>query len=528
MYKEETITLLLADDEAEIRSGLRTIIRWEDYGIELLGTARNGAEALDMIRYHEPDIVITDIQMPGINGLELIRRAKEEQFDCLFVILSGYDDFQYAQTAIKQGVHDYILKPVVIGEFIELIKRLTSEIILKRNLYQNQVKLSKNLNAANKTITQQNFISELLREELNQNHIDTILERDRIPLHSGSSAAVVLHIYEQSGLTPAAGDEAIEGSIAATMGFLERYYQGTPTIYAHMNRSSVVAFHNTESADRLYSLTDLMLQELESGCGIRAFGAVGPLTDTLKDIHESFRIANQVVSWHIYPDMGRLANASILASVDSQNLIKDERIIGDIRRCDIDALKQDLDKYTSMLFFTPYPPPAYLFSMYNFLIMDIRSQLSDAGLQSYTGDAYQAMRQFDTFDQIKNWVYNILIEYTNELSVLQAKSQDPLIQKAVDYITENIFNKVGAEDVCQYIGYSKSYFSKYFRQKTNLNFRDYILDLKITYAQQQLKINAQTPKEVAFMLGYEEYSSFSRAFKTRTGFSPSDYQKSFY
>lgn len=525
---EKMVTLLLADDEAEIRAGLRTIVNWENYGIELIGTARNGAEALDMVRYYEPDIVITDIQMPGINGLELVRRAREEQFDCMFVILSGYDDFQYAQAAIKQGVTDYILKPVIVDEFISLIQRLASEVIQKRCLHSHQVKLSRNLNAATKTIRQQNFISELLREELSRAQIDAVLAREHFRLHEGSCAAVVLHIYEQPADTASADSEAADGSITATLKFLERYCEDRPAVFGAINRSAIVIFHNAKAADTLHPDTARMLAELNFACRVNAFGAVGPVVSDLLNIHESFRMATQVASWHIFPEMGCIADASVLSSVGPRHLIKDERIISDIRACDTGALQKDFDAYTNALFFTPYPPPAYLFSMYNFLIMDVRGQLAEAGLKSYTDDAYQAMRQFDTFEEIKNWVLNILMEYISELSVQQAKSQDPLIQKAVEYITANIFNKVGAEDVCHYIGYSKSYFSKYFRQKTNLNFRDYILDLKITYAQQQLKNNTQTPKELSLMLGYEEYSSFSRAFKARTGFSPSDYQKSFY
>ena len=109
-----TITLLIVDDEAEIRSGLRSILSWEEYSVSVIGTAASGAEALDKIRYYEPDIVITDIQMPGMSGLELVRRAKKEQFDCSFVILSGYDDFEYAKTAIKYGVREYLLNPFSI------------------------------------------------------------------------------------------------------------------------------------------------------------------------------------------------------------------------------------------------------------------------------------------------------------------------------------------------------------------------------------------------------------------------------
>lgn len=524
----EKVSLLLADDEAEIRAGLRNILNWEEYGIAFLGTAGNGAEALDMIRCHEPDIVITDIQMPGMNGLELVKHARAEEFECLFAILSGYDDFKYAQTAIRRGVHDYILKPVVVEEFAELIRRLTAEVILKRNQRNDQVKLSRTLNAASKTIKQQNFISELLREELTEAQIDEALERDHFLLRSGSAAAVVLHIYEQPRPAAFKQAETLAGSIASTLGFLEHYYRGRPVVFGHMNRSSVILFHNTGSVAELYHDTGQMLAALKAACKIHAFGAVGPLSDSLSQVHESYRAANQAVSWHIFPEMGTLTDTSILRSVGARHLVKDQRILQDIKACDTEAVKRDFEAYTETLFFTRFPPPAYLFSMYNFLIMDIRSRLSEAGLESCPDDAYQAMRQFDTFPEIKDWVLGILTEYANELAVRQARTADPLIQKAVEFITDNIFNKVGAEKVCQHIGYSKSYFSKYFRQKTNLNFRDYILDMKITYARQQLKTNAHTPKELALMLGYEEYSSFSRAFKARTGFSPSDYQKSFY
>lgn len=524
---EDKVTLLIADDEAEIRAGLRNIIDWKEYNIDLVGTAGNGAEALEMIRYYEPDIVITDIQMPVLGGLEMIARARGEQFDCLFVILSGYDDFHYAQTAIKQGVNDYILKPIDTQEFIDLIRRLSGEVLLKRNIHQHQVRMSRKLNAANKAIRQQNFISELLREELSEAQIAAVLQNEQMPVKNHAVAAVIVYLYGQD-LASLADDEEIKGSIPLTLDFLNLYCQARPAIYAQLDRSAIVIVQNADSPEALLEEVKKLIRALKSERDIQAFGAAGTIVASLKNINESFRIASQAASWHIYPQLGEAADASVLLSVGSQHLIKDERIINDIKSGNADALKANFERYTKALFFTEFPPPAYLFSMYNFLIMDVRSQLAEMNLKSYTGDAYQAMRQFDTLAEIKNWVLMILLEFANEFSVSQARLHDPLIQKAVEFITANIFNKVAAEDVCRHIGYSSSYFSKYFRQKTNLNLRDYILDLKITCAQEQLKSNDHSPKEVAIMLGYEEYSSFSRAFKARTGFSPSDYQKSFY
>ena len=161
-----TITLLIVDDEAEIRSGLRSILSWEDYSVSVIGTAASGAEALDKIRYYEPDIVITDIQMPGMSGLELVRRAKKEQFDCSFVILSGYDEFEYAKSAIKYGVREYLLKPISIKELTEIILTLKEDILSKRDIHSDRLSTLHKLRTAQISIRRNNLIPQLLRGDL--------------------------------------------------------------------------------------------------------------------------------------------------------------------------------------------------------------------------------------------------------------------------------------------------------------------------------------------------------------------------
>ena len=104
-------SVLLVDDERIILEGLSVVVEWERHGTALAGKAKNGAEALEMIREIRPDIVITDLKMPNMNGLELIAAVREEYPDIVFVILSGYDEFEYAQRAMQYGVRHYLLKP---------------------------------------------------------------------------------------------------------------------------------------------------------------------------------------------------------------------------------------------------------------------------------------------------------------------------------------------------------------------------------------------------------------------------------
>lgn len=126
------IKLLIADDEQIIRDTISTSIEWGKYGIKLIGTASNGLEAYNIILDEYPDIVLTDIRMPGLSGLELIERIKKINHDTEFIILSGYDDFTYAQEAMKFGVKQYLLKPSNELQIIEAIQLTIKDVIARR------------------------------------------------------------------------------------------------------------------------------------------------------------------------------------------------------------------------------------------------------------------------------------------------------------------------------------------------------------------------------------------------------------
>ncbi len=174
---EQEVTLLIVDDEDEIRKGLRNAIDWQKAGIYLVGTAQNGSEALEMIREYLPDIVISDINMPEMDGLEMIAQAREEGYSGKFIILSGYDDFQYAQKAIRYHVDDYIIKPVVLEDLKKHVLQLKEKVEKIREQQNTKVLLSQKLNYANKILTEQNFISDFLSGELQGAHLKAEIEK---------------------------------------------------------------------------------------------------------------------------------------------------------------------------------------------------------------------------------------------------------------------------------------------------------------------------------------------------------------
>lgn len=129
------VSVIIADDEASIRNGLRSAVESMNLNIRVLGTARNGLEAWNLIQTYMPDIIITDIRMPLCDGLNLMKKCKEARFHIDFVILSGFDDFTYAQSAIRYGAKSYLLKPFKNEELKEELKILLDEIRQKRGLF---------------------------------------------------------------------------------------------------------------------------------------------------------------------------------------------------------------------------------------------------------------------------------------------------------------------------------------------------------------------------------------------------------
>lgn len=527
------ITLLIVDDEAQIRSGLRSIIPWEDYSVSVIGTAASGAEALDKIRYYEPDIVITDIQMPGMSGLELVRRAKKEQFDCSFVILSGYDEFEYARTAIKYGVKEYLLKPISIKDLTELISSLKEDILSKRDMHSDRLSTLHKLRTAQISIRKFNLIPQLLRGELNSTELDQVIMDYSLPIRDKESCIVLIQAFSS---TPDAEDAA-ESDLALVplKESLEQALSGSNVLVSEYPPAGLLLIVNLPfTAPDGSTLKEMLAEHIKKGGEkdgtVRMVAAIGKPVSSLLSIPASFKDARHIITWHIYPETGSVLESAAIKTEQPPIIMPGNEILEAILKDNPKEILCQFNAYIEKLMTAPAPPPSYIYSMCNYLVITLQSQLSrhlDGLPKSYTGNSFATLQSLSSLEEIRSFMCRILCVFAEELSVSRAVKSDPLIEKAIDYINKNLLKNPRTEDVCSYLGLSKSYFSTYFKNKTQLNFRDYTLDLKINYAQEQLKFAEHTPGEVSILLGYEDYRSFSRAFKARTGLTPTDFQKQY-
>ena len=193
--------IMLVDDEEEVRTSIIRKIDWQDAGFEVIGDAENGKEALEKIEQNEPDVVLTDIRMPYMDGLEMAENIRQRYPSIKIVIFSGFDEFEYAKKAIKLNVIEYILKPVNVEELTAILKKikknLDEEIEQKRDVSLLRENYKRSL-----PILREQFLKDLVSRQMDEMTVAERLEQYDIPLASAKkwiSIAVKVELSAVSG-----------------------------------------------------------------------------------------------------------------------------------------------------------------------------------------------------------------------------------------------------------------------------------------------------------------------------------------
>ncbi len=533
MAEEKGWSLLIVDDEAEIRKGLATTLDRPENNLQLIMSVRNGMEALTFIRRFNPDIVITDIRMPFMDGLTLIKSAREEGYQGNFIVISGFDDFNYAKTALHYGVREYLLKPISIPELCVAIQRINAENSVKMLEKTHRQALEE---IAGKLKTQ-HLAMDLAHNTVTKDELNEHLRRYPFPLSDAPCQVILLKLTEKQSDEDWQPEDTRSQGVAAIQQQLENIFSATPMVCVEHGDNQLLLLINTPAAlePGYLNMEDFLSQQLKTfygESGLNVVAAIGEEAPSLFSLSLSYQSALQALPWHIYAQMRPVIShvATLTAPPPALKPFDSKAIIEGIWQGDLHAISHALHSFFQWVMYIETPPPSYLFAMCNYLIVDVQKQLaqySDAPLLTFTSDAYMTLGHLDSIQRIQDWLASLFFSFARELKSSRLQKSDPILEKTLSYINEHILDNIRVEDICSYIALSKTYFTTYFKNKTSQNFRDYVLDRKILYAQNAMKAGTYSLTELAEKLGYEDYRSFNRAFKTRTGFAPSEYQRKY-
>lgn len=534
----QTITILIVDDEASIRNGLSNVIPWEELNIKVLSTAQNGLEALELIEKYRPNIVLTDIRMPECDGLTLIQRVRELKIDTKFIIISGYDDFTYAQSAIRYGVKSYLLKPIKKSELMDLMHEVVAEILTEQQRTNETIFSDPNQLMENHALKEK-FFTRLLQNEFRQ---ESDLLKEMKPFHfniQNDQLQAIVFNYELKNSENDSGTKKYDPHLLKTVikNTIEEILFSTPNLTFEYTNNYVVAIINTpllsnSNLKDSHAFCKKCIDSLMSQDSFEIYAGIGDMAQSLLYVSTSYCVALESLSYMLYETPQRIFDSSIICHTSKNNIsanhMDNSALIDAIYRGNVEETLNFTTAFFNSFFTSSTPPPNLIRGMCIYLVMDVQKGLSvyldeENGLLSEKPNLI--INQLPFFNQIKEWIISLFLDYINYIRSSCKFNKDPIIEKAKAYINSNIFKKLKADEVAAHVNLSENYFTVYFKEKTHENFSNYIVNLKIEHAKNILKSSHKSISEISFLLGYEDYRSFNRVFKKITGKKPSEFRQ---
>lgn len=512
------ITVVIADDESAIRNGLCEIVEGMGQNVSVSGSAADGRTALDLIRELRPDLAVMDISMPELDGLEVIRIASEEKLPTKFLILSGYGDFEYAQRAIRYGVKSYFLKPLNLTEFRDIFIAQCEEILTMR---ENGELISSREFSTLVDSSRTLFLNQLIqRRVFKAEDISGRLRLLHLSLQNAECCVVVFSLRTDQDAPP-----AVSASLLSDIpeGFVHETW-----LYSDNQAVSIVNLSDPADA-RFTAVVRRAVRRLsQTGCSVRA--GIGSVVGHPGLAGASYAVALEALSYRIYDTEADLFDSSVInkerPSFSSEN-IDYKPLIYAVTHQDRERIIDCVDTFFSSMLAVRMPPPNYVMGMCMYLLMNLQKQLellySDLSLDFEL--SYSQFYHFDSIEQLRTWIVEMLTDYSRLLSS-DVTDRNGIIHTAREYILNNLDKNIRARDVAEQVHLSESYFTIYFKNKTGTNFRDYVLSARMNLAKKLLASGDVNISQIAYRIGYQDYRSFSRAFKNETGMSPSEYMAS--
>ena len=520
------IRTILVDDDIEMLQGLTNIIQWEDYGFSIVGKAENGYEALNIITEIMPDVVITDITMPFMNGLELIREAKKFKPDIKSIIISCHEEFNYAREAIRLEADEYIIKHTLTEE--ELIKVLS---ILKIKI-QNESEQKESLSKANRELNINKYvILEKFYIDIMENNIvqkEEIFNRTaliNISLPTGNYRLISFFVDNMDEILKQSPIQEYNLFKFCILNIIEETTKGKEgiNVFSYQKNAFALLYWDNTNEVNIKQKTISMVKEIQNNVQTVlkfkfsiCFSSVNSDILSLKNAV----VENEVLrSAYFYKGSGEVVTVGKgFKNKDSNDLYKEfvPEFKGALSIHNRNEIMECINKLFEIIVMEDYAPNSVK-TLLRHLIVDIEVTLAKYELNL---EAFQI--EGDTFPMYRKIVEEAL-EYTfKKLAKSKSITSRIEIKKVLKYIEAHISEEISCESMANYVNMNSNYFSRLFKNEIGMSFSDYLLNKRIDVTTELLSNSDYSIEEITKAVGIESISYFYRAYKKITGNTPGD------
>lgn len=531
--KMERYKVILVDDEAEVIDMIEKKIHWNDLGFEVAGSATNGVKALELVEKLQPDVVLTDIKMPYMDGLELSRRLNREYPNIYIMLCTGFDEFEYAKEAVHLEIKEYMLKPVNATEMSESLTNLKHTLDREREEKLNVKKLNDYFQEVLPKL-QSNFFISLIEGRVEKHDYERFLQAYQVDMKGPLFGCVIFHTSENhvpEGMNPLLLSMSVEREIKQRLmdqwNCLEFIYMGNTLLILELDAEDQIT-QITDACDRFCRWAYRIM-------GAVVTAGIGTVCDSLYEISLSYERAREAVSYRVLYGTKRAINIGEIVPKEQIKPVQSEESrmqtlfrairIGDSTEIERAAHKEmeKLHKNTETM------------SQYNLATMEIVSgffkfctdnSLDFNKISGNMQNIYEKVSQMDE-SSLTAWIVQMSETISEKLKCARNSSARRLIVEAQNIVKERYMEAdISLDEICAVLGVSNSYFSSLFKKEAGKSFISYLTDYRMDIAAEMILNTDEKSYTIAEKVGYLDANYFSYVFKKKFGVSPSKYRAS--
>lgn len=539
--------LVIADDEQGVIYLIKYLITFPD--VEIVGEAHDGIELVNSVKNNRPDIVITDINMPGFTGLEAISKLKDQFPDVHFIIISGYSEFSYAQESVRLGVWNYLLKPVNKGELNDTLAKIAAQIrnetarnqhieILQTSFEESREKLREKFlldawkafrDGSHEGNTVTNLIPEVNHEPVldlhNKKFFCLLINRDgKKTLHGSLETCGEEMLTDYAFLRRKATDAGAEGIMT--------WYENQIIFLALIPQDA------DPEAER--SLKKSLRDTIDKQNIMHSFHRIAAsssltLQADFTNLFEIFRQCVTAITWRIENpqaailEYGHDTRDDGTGSVQFEGTACRRQLETALRTLDEEGAEKSITTAWRTLALSEKTPGSS-FRLASKILDCVNSTMSS--MEGYDNIKLSVIHNTESLVRIDIDFAKIpdhLCEYTEALiqkyREILAKQENIVIVQAKEYVRQHFKENIGLVDVAKYVCLSQAYFSTVFKNETGIGFVEYVQQIRMDYAKEQLKNTKMRILDIAESVGYHDIKSFNKVFMKQTKVTPSEYRK---
>lgn len=535
------IKVFLVEDEMVIRRGIKNSIDWEKEGYIFCGEASDGELAYPMIIKEKPDILITDIRMPFMDGLELCKLVKKELPNIKILILSGYDEFDYAKEAIRLGVTEYLLKPISSGKLLEALNGV-SESIRREKEDKDLVRKYMEEMRENTEHEKQKFFEQMIAGNLSMADALETGKKYEMNLSAGMYNLLLFRFTlgeenRKSGELLGEAEYAIE-KLTERLEYVFEFQRGVEG-WAFL----LMADNEEQMSERVKELSKDLEEIMKNYSTIAYFGGIGQPVARLRELEESFREAERALAARFTMELNQIISVEDIRMAQNVDTLDDIEItsFGEIEKTRTmlekflnNGAEDEIDEFVDVYINELSEENLKSVLMRQYIIMDAyivmmsfceKFEGIEGEMQAQSEELKNSMKTIQTLEEIKNYIRMLLKKIIGVRDTISGRRYSDIIEIAKDQIRKTYMSdEISLNTIAAEVGMSPSYFSSIFSKEMGKTFVEYLTEIRMDRAKELLMCSSMKTSEIGYEVGYKDPHYFSYIFKKTQNCTPKEFR----